>query len=78
MVGSLLYATIATRPDISQTVGVVSKYCSKPSKAQLTAAKRFFCFLKGTADMSLMYNKSENTHVVEYSDADYAGDLGDR
>jgi len=42
MIGGLLYAAIATRPDISQAVGVVSKYTcsSKPSDAQLTAARR--------------------------------------
>ena len=40
MVGSLLYAAIATRPDIAQAVGVVSKFCSKPSEAHLTAVKR--------------------------------------
>jgi len=62
MVGSLLYAAIATRPDISHAVGVISRYCSKPSEAHLT----------------LRYKKSENTQLVGYSDADYAGDLDDR
>ena len=31
IVGSLLYAAIATRPDIAQAVGVVSKFNSKPT-----------------------------------------------
>ena len=39
LVGSLLYAAIATRPDIAQSVGAVSKYCSKPTETHLTAAK---------------------------------------
>ena len=38
MVGSLLYAAIATC--IAQAVGAVSKFCSKPSEAHLTAVKR--------------------------------------
>ena len=33
LVGSLLYAAIATRPDISQAVGAVSKFCSSPTPA---------------------------------------------
>ena len=49
-----------------------------PQKLNWLLQRDFFCFLKGTADMSLMYNKSENTHVVEYSDADYAAELDDR
>ena len=33
MVGSLLYAAMATQPDISQSVRVVSKFNFKPSQA---------------------------------------------
>ena len=42
MVGSLLYAAIATRPDISQAVGAVSKFNSCPTEAHLTAVKSNF------------------------------------
>ncbi|XP_067943084.1 uncharacterized protein [Watersipora subatra] len=40
MVESLLYLTIATRPDISHAVGAVYKYCATPTEAHLSAAKR--------------------------------------
>ena len=39
MVGSLLYAAIATRPNIVQAVGAVSKFKSCPTEAHLTAVK---------------------------------------
>ena len=39
MVGSLLYVAIATRPDIAQAVGAVSKLNSCPTEAHLTAVK---------------------------------------
>ena len=51
MVGSLLYAAIATRPDISQAVGAVSKFNSCPTEAHLTAVKRIFRYLKGTINL---------------------------
>ena len=78
MVGSLLYPGIATRPDIFQAVGAVSKFSSKPSEAHLTAVKRIFCYLKGTTNVSLKYKKSKSAQLIGYSDADYAGDLDDR
>ena len=53
MVGSLLHAARATRPDISHTVGVVFRFNSNPSEAHLTAVKRY---LKGTINLSLQYN----------------------
>ena len=78
MVGSLLYAGIATRPDISHAVGAVSKFSSKPSEAHLTTVKRIFRYLKGTTDVSLKYRKFKSAQLIGYSDADYAGDLDDR
>jgi len=78
MVGSLLYASIATRPDISQAVAAVSKYNSKPSEAHLTAVKRILRYLKGTLDITVKYKNSDKCEVLGYSDADYAGDVDDR
>ena len=78
MVGSLLYAAVATRPDISQAVGVVCKFSLKPSEAHLTAVKRILRYLKGTVDIVLKYKKAESVGLIGYSDADYAGDLDDR
>ena len=78
MVGSLLYVAVATRPDISQAVGAVSKYCSNPNEAHLTAVKRIFRYLKGTIDLGLKYEKSDTATLTGYSDADWAGDLDDR
>ena len=78
MVGSLLYASITTRPDISQAVAVVSKYNLNPSEAHLNAGKRILRYLKGTLDITLKYRKSDKDEVLGYSNADYAGDMDDR
>ena len=78
MVGSLLYAAIATRPDISQAVGAASRYCSQPNEAHLTAVKRILRYLKGTVNLGLKYEKSQSGTLTGYSDADWAGDLDDR
>ena len=78
LVGSLLYVAIATRPDISQAVGAVSKFCSSPTQAHLTAAKRILRYLKCTVDTALTYSRSPSVSLVGYSDADWAGDLDTR
>lgn len=77
MVGSLLYAAMATRPDIAHAVGVVSKFNSNPTEAHLTAVKRILRYLKGTIDLALRFN-DEPGSLIGYSDADWAGDLDDR
>ena len=73
MVGSLLYAAIATHPDISRAVGAASKYCSNPSEAHLTVVKRILRYLKKTINLGLKYEKLESSTLVGYSDADWAG-----
>ena len=77
MVGSLLYAAMATRPDIAHAVGAVSKFCAQPTEAHLTAAKRVLRYLSGTRYLALRYQKSEEP-PTGYSDADWAGDHDDR
>ena len=70
MVGSLLYAATATRPDISHAVGAVSKFNSCPTEAHLTAVKQLLRYLNGTINLGLVYKKSSNSSLYGYSDAD--------
>ena len=50
---SLIYAAIATRPDIAQAVGTLAKFNLSPNEAHLTAFKRVFRYLKGTVKLHL-------------------------
>ena len=77
-VGSLLYLSMWTRPDITYAVGNAAKFCSNPSKEHWTAVKRIMRYLKGTIDYGLCYDRSSPGECVRYSDADWAGDLKDR
>ena len=77
MVGSLLHAARATRPDIAHAVGLVSKFNSAPTQAHLTAVKRIFRYLKGTVDIKLQY-RSTGEKLLGYFDADWANDTDDR
>lgn len=42
MVGNLLHAARATRPDIAQPVAIVSKFNAEPTEAHLTTVKSIF------------------------------------
>jgi len=56
VVGSLMYAALATRPDISYAVATLSRYDSRPFTGHMTAAKRVLQYLKSTADFRLHFN----------------------
>ena len=44
--GSLLYAMVATRPDIAYAMGVVSRFMANPRKAHWNAIKSIMRYLK--------------------------------
>ncbi|KAL0042590.1 hypothetical protein WJX79_004555 [Trebouxia sp. C0005] len=73
LVGSLLYLSVRTRPDISQAVGVLARYMAKPSMEHWTAAKAVLRYIAGTLGCGITFRQT-NTPVGGYSDADYAGD----
>jgi len=56
-VGSLMYALLGTRPDITYAVQTVSRYSQQPGLAHWEAVKRIFHYLKGTKDLWLSYGR---------------------
>jgi hypothetical protein len=73
-VGSLMYAMVCTRPDISHAVGYLSRYMSKPGKEHWIIVKRVFMYLRGTTNNGLCYqvrlglDKVVNIHGFFYAD----------
>jgi len=80
IVGSLMYAAQATRPDIAFPVAALSRYLLKPYKTHMTAAKRVLRYLKSTADVKLIFScpGASSEGLVGYTDSDWAGDRHDR
>ena len=56
MIGSLLYLT-ASRPDISYSVGVCTRYQTNPKESHMIALKRIIKYVKTTAEFGVWYSK---------------------
>ena len=78
LVGSLQFLASGTRPDIAFAVNIVSAFNSNPGMPHWTAAKRILRYLKGTKELKLTYQKSEDPEFLGYSDSDYANDRDTR
>jgi hypothetical protein len=78
LIGSLLYASVSTRPDIIMVVSHLSRYMSDPSQSHWEQAEPVLRYLKGTADSVLMYGGAPSLKVVGWSDSDYASDIGEQ
>ena len=66
-VGSLMYATLSTRPDICYAVGVVSRYQSYPGVEHWIAVKHILKYLKRTRNYMLVYS-SGSLKTLGYTD----------
>ncbi|KAH6574698.1 hypothetical protein BASA83_013826 [Batrachochytrium salamandrivorans] len=76
-VGSLMYAMVATRPDLAAAVGQVSRYLHHPTDTHWSAVKRILRYIKYSLDHSLTFS-GKSIHLTGYCDADWGGDLDSR
>lgn len=74
IVGSLMYAAVTTRPDISFAVQQLSQYSSNPGHQHWDAAKRVLRYLKGTQNHCLVLGGGKTIELTGYTDADWAND----
>lgn len=68
-IGSLMYATIGTHPNIAFAILVLLQFLNNPGKIHWEALKHVFRYLQGTKDWRL---GGEKTDLVGYTDADGA------
>ena len=78
MVGSLVYAMVCTRPDISFIVTKLSQHLANPTTGDLVMAKHVFRYLKGTLDYGLFFHKNDHVQLFAYCDADWGSNVEDR
>ena len=74
IIGSLLFAAIGTRPDISTAVSILSRSVQAPTKAHVTAARNIMGYLATTPAMGLHFPAQEELRLEVYCDASFAGD----
>jgi hypothetical protein len=68
-IGSLMYASLGTRPDITFAVQTVSRFSINPGPTHWEAVKRIFRYLKGTRNLWLSYGGKERK-LEGFADAD--------
>jgi hypothetical protein len=81
IVGSLLYVSTWTRPDISFAVSQVARFQQSPSNHHWHCAKHILRYLKGTRDLGLSYSAQANDSLLTlrgFVDASWGEDLDTR
>lgn len=76
-IGSLMYAAVATRPDIAFAVQHLAQFTSRPSQAHWRAVKHVLRYIKGYTRVGIIL-EGPDLSLIRYSDADWAANLADR
>jgi hypothetical protein len=73
-IGSVMYAMLCTRPDMSNALSLTSRCQSDPGVEHWTAVKNILKYLNRTKEMFLVYGGEEQLVVKGYVDASFDTD----
>ncbi|KAK8636820.1 hypothetical protein V6N13_064257 [Hibiscus sabdariffa] len=76
-IGSIMYAMICTRPDLSYALSMTSRYQANPSKGHWVTVKIILKYLRRTKDVFLVYGGEEQLSIKGYTDASFETDKDD-
>ena len=69
LVGQLIYLTI-TRPDITYSVHILSRFMHEPYQPHMAAALRVFRYLKSAPGQALLLHSNNSLHLKAFCDSD--------
>ena len=91
LTGTLMYAAVATRPDIAHAAYALACHMQAPTRRNMIAAERVLRYLAGTRDLGLVFGSHNGSaagdsrrwsqlhvDVCAYADADWANGKTDR
>ena len=71
-VGSLLWLSTMTRPDITNAVRAVARYAHEPTERLWKATTEILSYLNGTKSLGITSVRSSGLSIDVYADGDYA------
>ena len=72
LVGRLIHLTVS-RPDITYSMHVLSKFIHQPRKLHMEVALRVACYLKNVLGQGLFFSSNSDFGLRAYCDLDWAG-----
>ena len=77
LIGTLMYLSVTSRPDIMNRVVYLAQFASAYQHEHWIAAKRILRYLKETINLGLTFRKG-SFNLTGYADADWGSDINDR
>jgi hypothetical protein len=78
-IGSIMYAMVGTRPDLSVAVGKLSQFMQNPGQEHWNAVKKVLRYLQHSKEAVLQYKSCQDGGTLfGYCDSDWGGDVDSR
>lgn len=74
IIGSLLFASVGTRPDIATATSILSRHMESPTQAHVKAARNIVAYAAATSEYGLRFNRCKELSIDVYCDASFAPD----
>ncbi|CAB1106812.1 unnamed protein product [Ectocarpus sp. CCAP 1310/34] len=71
-IGSMMWVSTFSRPDVSFAVRAVAHHAHAPAKRHWDAIQKILGYLKGTRDLGITYQRGSGLGLTVYVDASYA------
>ena len=78
VIGTLLFLSNCTRPDINFAVSYLSRFVENPKQYHWVAVKRILRYINVTKSLGLLFKYGNNGELTAYIDAAYANNINDR
>ena len=75
-IGCMQYL-LHTRPDLSFSVGLLSRYMQEPNESHGAALKQVLRYIRGTVSLCVLFSRSSKLEVVGFSDSSHNVDEDD-
>jgi len=72
--GLLMWLQVATRPDLSFAINLLSCYAGNPGRAHWEVMKYRIAYVKGTAEYRITYYCGSSLQPVGFTDLDFTND----
>lgn len=74
MIELIIFLIIKTRLGITFAISLVSRFIKNVSHQYIEAIKTIFKYFKSSIHQKIIYKKSKELKIKDYSDLDWAGD----
>ena len=78
IIGTLIYAIIGTRPDITFVAMRLSQFNNNPTEEHIKYTRYVLQYLKGTKELKIKYDGTSDARLIGYSDSDWCENRDDR